>query len=101
MRSRIAVDSIVSKIDHTPLLMGSDASRFTSNSCPSDGGVRAGTGEGAGAGVGAAAGVGDATGAGEGVTSWAAPAAATASMNEDSRTADLNRPWAHGGARES
>ena len=34
MRSRMAVDSMVSKMDHTPLLMGSDVKRSASKSCP-------------------------------------------------------------------
>src|SRR4029453_4227844 len=99
----MAVDSMVSKIDHTPLLRGRDASRSTSNACPSDGDVRAGTGAGAGpapgagarAGVGAAAGGGGGRGGGGGFTSGAAPAAATVRMDKERRTADLKRPWAH------
>src|SRR6266536_3626524 len=107
MRSRIAVDSMVSKTDHTPLLMGRERRRSTSKACPSDRCKRAGVGETGGSGVGAAAGgeVGEATGAGEatGVSrlgSWAAPAAA-ASMNAERRTGDLKRSEAHARAQES
>src|SRR6266850_5474794 len=112
MRSRIAVDSMVSKTDHTPLLMGRDRRRSTSNACPSDRCERAVLGAAGGAGVGVAAGgdVGEATGAGEaagagvGVSrlgSWAATAAAVARMDKDRRTGDLKRPAAHARARES
>jgi hypothetical protein len=63
----MAVDSMVSNTDHTPLLMGRERRRSTSKACPRDRCARAGVGETGGAGVGAAAGaaVGEATGAGE------------------------------------
>jgi hypothetical protein len=108
MRSRIAVDSMVSKIDQTPLLMGSDASRSTSKAWPSERGAREGAPGDGGSGVGAEAGTGDgaeagsgeATGSGEGLGSWAAAVTAKARMRMDRRTRDLKRPWAHGGAQE-
>src|SRR6185312_8312359 len=100
MRSRIAVDSMVSKIDHTPLLMGRDESRAASNAGPSDRGA-SGDGVAAGAGAGEETGAGEAAGTGEGVTSWAAAADATATLDRNRRTGDLKAPWAHVGALES
>jgi hypothetical protein len=90
------------------LLMGRERRRSTSNACPSDRCERAGVGEAGGPGVGAAAGgeVGEATGPGEAagssrLGSWAATAAADASMNADRRTGDLKRSGAHARAQES